>query len=236
MKFIVTTGEEMREQLRNFPWANVFLPSKMLVVGVEDDVIAAVLGVRSVLNIMTEYVSEEFRGRGLGREIFERTVDAARERGFHFLTCSVFTWHKVSLNLPLRSRSPFKMVRLLKKLQLILFMLPLTAVGYVFYFFFQAACCLVPNDFLSYVTERVFRKTVVGEEGYLWPEDAGVYHFKSGLGGDAVNLKNHFFFRKNVEVPDPLQMKYVLLARLWSKLPKSLASKVGPSMVSRIGL
>jgi len=32
------------------------------------------------------------------------------------------------------------------------------------------------------VTERVFRETVVGEEGYSWPEDAGVYHFKSGDG------------------------------------------------------
>ena len=180
MKFIVTTGEEMREQLRNFPWANVFLPSKMLVVAVEDDVIAAVLGVRSVLNIMTEYVGEEFRGRGLGREIFERTVDAAREHGFHFLTCSVYTWHRVSLNLPLRSRSPFKMVRLLKKLQLVLFMLPLTAVGYVIYFFFQTACYLVPNNFLSYVTDRVFRKTVVGGEGYTWPENVGVYDFRRG--------------------------------------------------------
>lgn len=169
MKFIVTTGEEMREQLRNFPWANIFLPSKMLVVGVEDDVIAAVLGVRSVLNIMTEYVSEEFRGRGLGREIFERTVDAAREQGFHFLTCSVYTWRKVSLNLPLRSRSPFKVIRLLKKLRLILFMLPLTTVGYIIYFFFQVVCYMVPNDFLSYVAETVYRKTVIGEEGCSWP-------------------------------------------------------------------
>ena len=56
MKFIFGFGEAFRSELANIPWTNAFLPSKILVVSVDDKSnVAAVCGIRSVLNILTFY-------------------------------------------------------------------------------------------------------------------------------------------------------------------------------------
>jgi len=84
--------------LANIPWANVFLPSKILVVGVDDKSnVVAVCGVRSLFNILTLYVCEQCRGLGIGSQILKKTIGMARERrlgfillGFFMIMCALF--------------------------------------------------------------------------------------------------------------------------------------------------
>lgn len=72
--------------------------------------------------------------------------------------------------------------------------------------------------------------------GRTRPENAGVYHFKSGWGGQEISLEDYVFWVGNAEIADPLQKKYVLLSKLWSLLPQSVACRMGPHVVSKIGL
>jgi len=72
--------------------------------------------------------------------------------------------------------------------------------------------------------------------GQTRPEDMGTYRFKSGWNGREVPLQNRVFMMKNVEIPDPLQRKYLILSRLWSMLPQALVSQVGPSIISNIAI
>lgn len=72
--------------------------------------------------------------------------------------------------------------------------------------------------------------------GQTRPEDKGIYNFKSGWAGRKVPLENHVLMMKNVEIPDPLQRKYVVLSRLWSLLPQALTERVGPSLIRSIAL
>lgn len=72
--------------------------------------------------------------------------------------------------------------------------------------------------------------------GQTRPEDKGIYHFKSGWSGREVPLENHVFMMKNTEIPDPLQRKYVVLSKAWSLLPCFLSRRIGPKVISRIGL
>jgi FemAB-related protein (PEP-CTERM system-associated) len=95
-----------------------------------------------------------------------------------------------------------------------------------------------PTDFLlwhliRWGIENDFR---VIDFGRTRPEDTGVYYFKSRWGGQKTRLKDYVFLSRNTEIPDPLQRKYVLLSRLWSLVPQSLACKVGPYLTSKLGL
>lgn len=72
--------------------------------------------------------------------------------------------------------------------------------------------------------------------GRTRPEDRGVYHFKGGWGGRKVGLEDYVFVFRDVEIPDPLQRRYVFLSRLWSLLPRPVAQKMGPHVTSKIGL
>jgi FemAB-related protein (PEP-CTERM system-associated) len=65
-----------------------------------------------------------------------------------------------------------------------------------------------------------------------------VYHFKSGWGGEEVKLRDyvHFLHISNLKMPDPYQYRYCFLSKIWSILPVSVAEKVGPRIVSGIGL
>jgi len=65
-----------------------------------------------------------------------------------------------------------------------------------------------------------------------------IYHFKSGWGGKEVILQDYVCFLNDcsVELPDPEQSRYSFLSRLWSLMPVSLAKKIGPKIMSGIGL
>jgi len=67
-------------------------------------------------------------------------------------------------------------------------------------------------------------------------EAGGIYQFKSRWGGVEMNLEDYFFMDKNLEIPDPLQSRYVFLEKLWSMLPSPIVRRVGPRLISEIGL
>jgi FemAB-related protein (PEP-CTERM system-associated) len=95
-----------------------------------------------------------------------------------------------------------------------------------------------PTDFLLWHIIRwgIENDFKVIDFGRTRPEDTGVYYFKSRWGGQKTRLKDYVFLSGNAEIPDPLQRKYMLLSRLWSLLPQSLACKVGPYLTSKLGL
>lgn len=72
--------------------------------------------------------------------------------------------------------------------------------------------------------------------GRTRPETTGIYHFKSGWGGRKVALEDQVLSFKRMELPDPLQRKYVILSKIWSSLPQALAQRLGPSIISEIGM
>lgn len=71
-----------------------------------------------------------------------------------------------------------------------------------------------------------------------------IYHFKSGWGGKEAVLQDYVYFlngnthmnRKKHALPDPYQGKYRFLSKVWSLLPTTLAEKIGPRIISEIGL
>ena len=67
-------------------------------------------------------------------------------------------------------------------------------------------------------------------------EDIGIYHFKSGWGGNETNLEDYIFFRRRVELPNPRKRKYILLSKLWSKMPEVMARRIGPRLIGGIAL
>jgi len=72
--------------------------------------------------------------------------------------------------------------------------------------------------------------------GRTRPQTNGIYHFKRDFGGKCFPLKDYILATKKVEPADPTQRKYVLLSKMWSRLPSTLAQLIGPSIVSEIGL
>ena len=67
-------------------------------------------------------------------------------------------------------------------------------------------------------------------------ETVGIYHFKSSWGGQPISLKDYIWSAKEITLPDPYQRKYVILSKIWSKLPSVIAQHVGPRIVKEIGL
>jgi FemAB-related protein (PEP-CTERM system-associated) len=67
-------------------------------------------------------------------------------------------------------------------------------------------------------------------------EDRGVYYFKKRWGGKEIGLEDYVFSVGDVEFPDPLQRRYVLLSRFWSLLPHAIARRIGPHVIRKIGL
>ena len=67
-------------------------------------------------------------------------------------------------------------------------------------------------------------------------EDKGLYLFKRGWGGKRKILEDYAFFSRKKQIPDPLQRKYIFLSNLWSLLPKTVTKKMGPGIISNIGL
>ncbi len=71
-----------------------------------------------------------------------------------------------------------------------------------------------------------------------------IYHFKSGWSGKEIVLQDYIYFLnrnahmngKEHTLPDPYQGKYRFLSKVWSLLPTILAEKIGPRIISEIGL
>ena len=72
--------------------------------------------------------------------------------------------------------------------------------------------------------------------GQTRKKERGVYHFKSGWGGSETNLEDYIFSLRDVKLPNPDERKYVLLSRIWSRMPRSLARRFGPRVIAGIAL
>ena len=145
--------------MANIPWVNAFLPSKILVVGVDDKSnVAAVCGIRSLFNILTLYVCEQCRGLGIGSQILEKTIGMARERRLGFILLGVFYDNVRAFRL--YSRFGFREVVYLRKLGLRVMMLPMNFVGEVTYLFLCVVTLLLPNLFWTYAAQWVHNATV----------------------------------------------------------------------------
>lgn len=72
--------------------------------------------------------------------------------------------------------------------------------------------------------------------GQTRKEEGGVYHFKSGWGGSETNLEDYVFSLRDVKLPNPNARRYVLLSRIWSRIPRSLARRFGPRVIAGIAL
>ena len=158
MKFILSSKEVFKSELLSIPWANAFLPSKILVVAVDDGSFGAVCGIRSLFNILTLYVCEQWRGRGIGSQILEKTIGMARERRLGFVLLGVFYDNVRAFRL--YSRFGFREVVYLRKSGLRVMMLPMNFVGEVAYLFLCAITLLLPNLFWTYAAQLVHNATV----------------------------------------------------------------------------
>jgi ribosomal protein S18 acetylase RimI-like enzyme len=159
LKFVFGFEEILESKLANVPWTNAFLPSKILVIGVDDNGdFMAVCGVRSVFNILTLYVCREWRGRGIGSQILKKRIDIAWKRRLSFILLGVF--HSNVEAFRLYSKFGFKEVVFLKKSSLRIMILPMNFMGEVAYLFLCAITLLLPNLSWAYVAQWVHNATV----------------------------------------------------------------------------
>lgn len=161
MRFILGSGEQLKEKLQDFPspWVNYLLAAKILVIGVIDDEIVAAYGIRSMFNVVTLYVKEGYRGRGIGGQMFEKLINAARKLGFNFLTAAVF--HQNTVALKLFSRFGCRVIKHPKKGNDVIIVCPLTMKGDLTYRFLSMACSMVPDEVLMQATEWISRSTTL---------------------------------------------------------------------------
>lgn len=148
LKFLRGTGKTLQTRLRDSPWSEIFLSSKILVVGItEHNSTVATCGIRSMLNILTLYVDKQHRGRGLGKKILGKTIDAARKHGLHYILLGVYSDNPLAYHL--YSTSGFKEIVHIKRPDMTFLMLPLSVEGELAYVFLNAACSWLPKSLLS---------------------------------------------------------------------------------------
>jgi len=159
MRFILGSGEQMKEKLQDFPspWVNYLLAAKILVIGMIDDEIVAAYGIRSMFNMVTAYVKREYRGHGIGGQLFEQAIYIAQKQDIHFLTAETRSDNKTSLHLCFKSGS--KVVKHLPKRGSILILWPLSTLGEVAYIFSRIVCSMVPSDFLGQFVQLISERT-----------------------------------------------------------------------------
>lgn len=164
MKFVLNSKEALKSELLSIPWANAFLASKILVVGIKDDgSIGAVCGIRSVFNILTLYVCKQSRGRGIGKQILKKTIDVARQRHLVFILLGVP--YRNTRAFRLYFKFGFKEVVYLKKLNLRIMMLSMDFAGEAAYLFLCTIVSLLPNLFWTYIEQWIHDRTVSSDEG-----------------------------------------------------------------------
>jgi predicted GNAT family acetyltransferase len=140
------------------------LPSKILVAGVDDeDRVEAVCGIRGAFNILTLYICERCRGRGIGNQILRKAIDIARERRLEFVLLGVSCDNVRAFHL--YRKFGFREVVCLRKSSLRVMMLPMDPVGEFVYLFLCGLTRSLPNVFWTYAAQWVHDITVSGREG-----------------------------------------------------------------------
>lgn len=159
MKFVLWDGKYYEEKFLDFPVAKEFASSKLLVVCTENGKIVAVCGMRSLLNVLNLYVTEGYRGHGIGTQVLKKAMQAAKKRRLGFITLTVYEDNTVAFDL--YRKFGFKEVLLLRKSRQILMIVPLKFTGKITYVFFRMIRLLIPNAFLSCVHSWLYRRTLV---------------------------------------------------------------------------
>lgn len=162
MKFVLGLGENLKSKLLDLPkeWASAFLPSKILAVAINNNGdVVGVCGIRSVFNITTTYIYENWRGKGLGTKMHEIIVPIAKKRHLCFLLFGIY-----SDNVPYwdRKTSEFgsKDIVSLKKSNLKFKIFPLNFLGYIVYWSARVITHLLPNVFWTYAAQWIHNMTV----------------------------------------------------------------------------
>ena len=156
MRFFLSNGKRLKSELENFPMSDEFLPSRLLVFCRKDTEILAVCGIRSVLNILSIYVTEGYRGKRLGTRVLSETIKIARKQKLGFITLPVLVDNLPALRLYLAFR--FREIVRLENYKVL--MLPLTLRGEIAYWLFRTICSKVPNAVLTHATRSVFQRTI----------------------------------------------------------------------------
>jgi len=161
LKFLVGSGKALQFQLEEFPWSRIFLPSKLLVVGIEErNNAVAACGIRSILNVLTLYVRKQHRGRGLGRKTLAKTIDVAKKFGLRFILLGAYSDNPSAYNL--YSTVGFKEIVHIKRPDMMFMMFPLSFEGELAYAFLNVACSWLPKSLLSGFAQWFEARTISG--------------------------------------------------------------------------
>ena len=159
VKFLLSNGEYFKEKVLDFPFAQEFVSSKLLVACTDQDgKIMAVCGIRSLLNILVLYVQERYRNRGVGAQILIKMIRAVERRRLAFVTLSVSSNNRIAFHL--YRKMGFRQVLFLRKSRQILMILPLSFVGKLAYAFFYMIRFSFPNVLVSYIHFWLYRRTL----------------------------------------------------------------------------
>ena len=157
MRFLLSSGEQMRESVQEFPLANELSCSKILVICVANDLgVIAACGIRSIFNVLVLEVREGYRGRGIGTKTLKRAIVAARKLDLGFITLSVSPDNKAALHL--YSKFGFRRIVYLRKPDRAVMILPLALRGKIAYNFLRV-CSVLPNTLFAQVHEWLYKRT-----------------------------------------------------------------------------
>lgn len=150
MKFIVGSGEQLKNRLETFPQRvkDAFSSSKILVICVtNDDDVAGACSISKISNYAVTYLKEEYRGRGLGTRLARIRMHEARRRGLDFMASAIDI-----RNLPMLcvgSKVGYREIVRLRNFGYVLLMTPFTLKGELLYMFLRAVCSRLPETFLD---------------------------------------------------------------------------------------
>lgn len=149
MKFIVGSGEQLRDRLETFPekYRNAFSLSKILVVGVmsNNDVVGA-CGISKVSNYVLIYVQEKYRGKGLGTKLEAKACEEAHKHSLDFVARAVHLWNLPSLRVA--SKVGYREVAQFRDFGYVLMIIPLNIKGKLVYTFLHGVCSKLPGSLL----------------------------------------------------------------------------------------
>ncbi len=86
---------------------------------------------------------------------------------------------------------------------------------------------------MEYGLKHGFR---VFDLGQTRKDESGVYRFKAGWGGREAPLEDYILSPGEIVLPDPTARKYVWLSRMWSRMPRAVARRLGPRIIAGIAL
>lgn len=149
MKFIVGSGEQLKNRLETFPQRvkDAFSSSKILVICVTSDDVAGACSISKISNYALTYLKEEYRGRGLGTRLARIRMHEARRRGLDFMASAINI-----RNLPMLrvgSKVGYREIVRLRNFGYVLLMTPFTLKGELLYMFLRAVCSRLPETFLD---------------------------------------------------------------------------------------